>query len=275
MNVTQYKGSQAKGMLSTGRRPSDSIWADCPWSEIQSGHVGGATVWDDFTNGGLITSPTTEAALVGIPYSGFGSAGTTITHGDETGGAVVLTQATDNLAVYMKAKTHPFQISSHLKKLWFEGRVKVNAITNNQIGFLFGLFDNTAMTVIVPLSTANPPIFATTGNFVGFWGREQDAGRVMATYVADGVTSVTVESDVHQFVADTYVKLGMVFDPADGNKLSFFVNGMKTASQKVIPNNTGTDFPADVRLAPIVGERLGASASSLVTLDWWRCAQLI
>lgn len=270
-NTMQYRGNTAD----TSRGPSSRIWADCPWENIRNGHTDGVTIWDDFDTGGLITSPTTEAALVGIPYSGFGSSGATITHGDQAGGTVVLTEATDNEAVYMKSESHPFQISSHLKKLWFEGRVKVNAITDDQIGFLFGLFDTTAMTVIVPLSTANPPIFATTGNFVGFWGREQDAGSVLTTYVADGVTAVTVTSSVHQFVADTYVKLGMVFDPLDGNKLSFFVNGVKTADSKVIPNNTGTDFPADVRLAPIIGQRLGAGTSSLTTIDWWRGAQLI
>ena len=274
-NSVQYKGSQTGGLSDTSRGPSPSIWADCPWENLRSGHTDGVTIWDDFTDGGLITSPTTEAALVGIPYSGFGSSGATITHGDQAGGTVVLTEATDNEAVYLKSESHPFQISSHLKKLWFEGRVKVNAITDDQIGFLFGLFDTTPMTVIVPLSTANPPIFATTGNFVGFRGPEEDAGGVDSTYVADGVTEVVVGALVHQFVADTYVKFGMVFDPADGNKLSFFVNGVKTADQKVIPNATGTDFPADVRLAPIVGHRLGASTSSLTTLDWWRGAQLI
>ena len=270
-NTVQYRG----GSADTIRGPSPRIWADCPWENLQSGHTDGVTLWDDFVNGGLITSPTTEAALVGVPYSGFGSAGAAITHGDQAGGTIVLTEATDNEAVYMKSESHPFQISAGLKKLWFEGRVKVNAITDNQIGFLFGLFDTTAMTVIVPLSTANPPIFATTGNFVGFRGPEEDAGGVDSTYVADGVAEVVVGSLVHQFVADTYVKLGMVFDPLDGNRLSFFVNGVKCADSKVIPNGTGVDFPADVRLAPIVGQRLGAGSSSLTTIDWWRAAQLI
>ena len=257
----------------TNRMPSPNIWADCPWAAIREGSIDGVAIYDDFDLGGLITSPTTEAALVGIPYSGFGSSGATITHGDAQFGTVVLTEATDNEAVYLKSESHPFQISANYGKFWFEGRVKVNAITDDQIGFLFGLFDTTAMTVIVPLSTANPPIFATTGNFVGFWGREQDAGSVLTTYVADGVTAVTVQSGVHQFVADTYAKLGMKFDPKD-NYLRFYVNNVEQTSKKLIPDATGTDFPADVRLAMMVGHRLGASTSSLTTLDWWRGAQL-
>ena len=263
------------GSATTDRGPSHSLWKDCPVLELLEDPGKGIYGFDDFGGpSGLITSPTTEAALVGIPYIGFGSSGATITHGVDLGGSIILTEATDNEAVYLKSKAGGLQISANLGKLWFEARVKVSAITDNQIGFLLGLFDDTAMTVIVPLSTANPPIFATTGNFVGFWGREEDAGAVRSTYVADGVTSVVVQSDVHQFVADTFVRLGMKFDPQDANKLSFWVNGVKQTSTKTIPDATGTDFPADVRLAPMVGHRLGAGTSSLTTMDWWRWAQL-
>lgn len=264
----------------TNRGPSPNIWADCPVLEMIENPGRGMYFFDDFTGPtGLITSPTTEAALVGALYNGFGSSGATITQGTALGGSIILTEATDNEAVYLASKARCFQISSALGKLWFEARVKVSAITDDQIGFLLGLFDDTAITVIVPLSTANPPIFATTGNFVGFWGREQDAGAVMSTYVADGVTSVSVQATVHTFVADTYVKLGMKFDPdgfgeGDGAKLSFYVNNVRQTTSKVIPDNTGTDFPADVRLSPLVGHRLGGSTSSLTTMDWWRCAQL-
>jgi hypothetical protein len=235
-------------------------------------------LFDDFDSGGLVTSPTTEAALVGIPYSGFGSSGATITHADSAGGAIVLTEATDNEAVYLKAETHPFQISSGLGAFWFEARVKIGTVSDDNIGFILGLFDTTAMTVVVPLSTANPPIFATTGNFVGFWAREEDAGALRTTYVADGVTSVVVQAGVHTFVADTYVKLGMKFIPSytGGARLFFYVNGVQQTDSKVIPDNTGTDFPADVRLAPFVGHRMGATASGgVTTMDWWRAAQII
>ena len=262
----------------TNRAPSPNIWADCPVAEMLEDPGRGMYFFDDFTGpAGLITSPTTEAALVGMPYSGFGSSGATITHGTALGGEVILTEATDNEAVYMMSKQRCFQVSKLLGKFWFEARVKVNAITDNQIGFLLGMFDDTAVTVIVPLSTANPPIFATTGNFFGFRGPEEDAGGVNSTYVADGVAEVVVQTLVHQFVADAYVKLGMKFVPTgdkDGvGRLSFYVNNVRQTTSKAIPDATGTDFPADVRVSPIIGHRLGASTSSLMTIDWWRCAQ--
>jgi hypothetical protein len=267
-------------LANTNRRPSDSIWGDCPIAAIREGSIPGFYSDEDFTQGGLITSPTTEAALVGLPYIGFGSSGATITYGDEQGGTLVLTEATDNEAVYAKNKPGVFQISSNKGRLWYETRIKVNAITDNQIGFIAGLMDDTAMTVIVPLSTANPPIFATTSDFVGFWGREEDAGLVGSTYKAGGVAGaggLVVQTGVHQFVADTYVKLGMKFDPKDpiaaGPAISFWVNGVRQSSYKTVPNNTGTDFPADVRLNWMFGHRLGASTSSLTTCDWVKVYQ--
>ncbi len=278
MNTIRHRQNQTTA--NTDRKCSASIWGDCPWRDILDprSEVDGVALFDDFDSGGLITSPTTEAALVGIPYSGFGSSGATITHGDQAGGTVVLTEATDNEAVYLKSESHAFQISSLLGAFWFEMRVKIGAVSDDNIGFIGGLFDTTAMTVIVPLSTANPPIFATTGNFVGFWAREEDAGAVRTTYVADGVTSVVVEAGVHQFVADTYVKFGMKFIPQypGGARLFFYVNGVQQANSKAIPNATGTDFPADVRLAMFPGHRMGATASSgVTTMDWWRAAQII
>ena len=261
------------GSADTSRLRSPNVWRGFNSAAVLAGEIDGFYHKDDFTSGGLITSPTTEAALIGVPYSGFGSSGAVIRHGDAQFGTIELEEATDNEAVYMKAETHPFKISANLGLACLEARLKVSAITDDQIGFIFGLFDTTAMTVIVPLSTANPPIFATTGNFVGFWGREQDAGAVRSTYVADGVTAVTVEAAVHQFVADTYVKLALRFDPKD-NYLRFYVNNIEEAEKKLIPDDTGTDFPADVRLAPFLGMRLGGSTTSTLTMDWWEYGQL-
>ncbi len=266
--------NRLNGSVDTTAHPSPAIWSKIPVSEINQDPSRGWHIMERFIQGGLITAPTTEAALVGIPYSGFGSSGSTQAFLDEAGGGVVLNEATDNEAVYIYTKSKPFQISANLGKAAFECRVKVSAITVNQIGFICGLFDDTAATVVVPLSTANPPIFATTGNFVGFWGREQDTGAVRTTYVADGVTSVVVQTGVHTFVADTYVKLGMTFNYDGDNKLHFYVNNVKQSSTKTIPDNTGTDFPADRRLGFFCGHRLGAGTSSDTTIKWWRGAQL-
>lgn len=261
----------------TLRRRSFSLWNDSGLDKYREGAIGGVWDGDDFTMGGPITAVTTDAHLIGIPYYGFNSSGGTHTYADVQGGALVVTEATDNEASYVRKASWPFQISALLGDLTFEARVKVSAITDNQIGFIMGLWDNTACSVIVPLSTANPPVMATTGNFVGFWGPEEDAGGVDAIYKADGVTEVVVQALAHQFVADTYVKLGFKvrrnWKGTGVPRIGFFVNGVELAGTKQIPDATGTDFPADVRMNFMFGHRLGASTSSLTTCDWWECFQ--
>jgi hypothetical protein len=260
----------------TSAGPSQALWRDCPVQQFQLDPGSGYHKFERWLEYGPITAVTTDASLVGLPYYGFNSSGGTHTYVASNEGGIVCTEATDNEASYIRAANWPVQVSAGKGDLWFEARVKVSAITDNQIGFIMGLWDNTAASVIVPLSTANPPVLATTGNFVGFWGPEEDAGGVNFVYKADGVTMVTVQSAAHQFVADTYVKLGMKLEingRNGSNRLTCFVNGVEKAGYVTVPDNTGTTFPADVAMGFLMGLRLGAATSSLATCQWYRLAQ--
>ncbi len=273
INEIQFK---LNGAANTDAGPSPSIWADCPHMEFLQDPSKGYHRYEDFLDYGPITAVTTDASLVGLPYNGFNSSGGTHTSLAADGGGLVITEATDNEASYVRTSRPPFRISAGLGDFWFEARVKVSAITDNQIGFILGMWDDVAASVVVPLSTANPPIMATTGNFFGFWGREEDAGLVGTTWKSDGnagAGGLVVQSGVHQFVADTYVKLGMMFKAKWGNRLYFSVNGVLQTSYVEVPDNTGTGFPADVRVGFLAGHRLGGSSSSLTTVNWWRGAQ--
>jgi hypothetical protein len=267
---------------------SPNIWHDCPYESIRNGEIAGYIQEIIPTNGGLITSPTTEAALVGLPLSGFGSSGSTITYAAIQGGALVLTEATDNESVGVRHDTHPFQISANKGKLWCEFRVKVSSITDNAMGFIFGLMDDVTMTVDIPLSSANPPIMATTVNFVGFRMPEEDAGLVQFSYDADdtGQTTdaeVVIANDIVQLAADTYVNLGFVFDPNDADRvnssnpgaptLSCFVNNIRNSTTKTIPDATGTDFPADALLGLMAFVKSGSGAA-VGSIQWARAVQL-
>ena len=261
----------------TFRERSSNLWGDII-AKYNRGDIGGVYHREDFTYGGLLTqSSNSEVNMVGMPYYGFGSTDATHTFADTTGGELVVTEATDNEAVYARAQKWPFQVSSLLGDLYFETRIKVSAITDNQIGFMCGLWTNVVCSGTVPLTNANPPVMATTGDFIGFWGPEEDAGGVDAIYKAGGVTEVVVNATCHQFVADTHVKLGFKFSRNYNNtniaKIEYYVNGVSQGSPKTVPDNTGTDFPADVRLGFMFGQRLGAATSSLTTCDWYECFQ--
>ena len=113
-------------------------------------------------------------------------------------------------------------------------------------------------------------------NLVGFHRLEGDGDQIDFVYKADGVTQVTVASDILStaLVADTAVRLGFHYEE-DTALLTFYVNGTPSATTKTIPSDTGTDFPADVLLSPCMavlnatGTTPGASR-----MDMWCTAQL-
>jgi hypothetical protein len=266
----------------TFRGRSKNLWADCPLLDYYAGK-GGVFVGDDFTDNGPITAVTTDASLVDGRYMGFNSASQTHTYSTSQFGELVITaDSTDNVASYVRTATQPFRITALAGDLWFEARIKVSDITVNKCGYIVGLWSNVACSVVVPLSTANPPIMATTGDFVGFRCPEESAGAFNAVYDtndSDQTTDaeVVVQSAVHQAVVSTYVKLGMKFSrnyKGTGTpKLAWYVNGIEQTSTKTIPDNTATDFPATKSLGFLIGQRTGGTTSPVTTCDWWYCFQ--
>ncbi len=262
--------TQYKDPTDTTAGPSPIIWADCPTLEMLHDPGVGYHFFDDFVMGGTDGTITTTIGRNGY-YDWFGSAGATITYDGVAGGGIVLTEATDGESVSMQASPRAFNMTANGGKFWFEARIKVGDIVTLANSFFVGLSDGT-LAAGVPLTTSG--VLADM-NCVGFVQPEADTTTFDCSYRADGVAIVEVNSAVGALVADTYVKLGMIFNPLDDNKLSFYINGAKQASTKTIPDNTGTDFPADVRMAPTIGHAVGAGAATdTLTMDWWRFAQL-
>lgn len=249
---------------------SAAIWADCPYQAIVEGELPGEVFEFDFDTLPAVP-PTTEGAF-GL-FSVFTSTGGTI-----------LTPATgyrgwdigsdgDNEGVGIRSHTTPFQISRTNKKLWFEVAIKTSTIADTKHNILVGLIEDVAFTATVPITALGA---ISDNNMVGFRRTEAALGGALmdTVYKANGVTAVTVKAGAVTLVADTYVKLGMVFEPnADPQiqdtaltsvgkyNLTFYKNGVRLPDYKQIPSAAGTDFPNDVALTPFFAV-LNATASS-------------
>ncbi len=266
INPTAIK-AVTKELPETGTGLS-SFWQDCPLAAIMSDPGAGYMISDGFEDLGL--SPTITTIISGQGrYLLFGSAGATITPDAALGGGIVLTEATDNESVSITTKQTPFQITAGAGSLWLEARFKTSTITTAEQAWIVGLMDATPQTAAVPI-TATGTIADI--NMVGFHHQEANTTAFDTTYKANTVTAVEVNSDVGTLVAGTYVKLGMKFDTTN-NVLSFYIDGILQAAGKTIPDNTGTDFPADVTLAPVLAMTLANSAAETVTMDWWKIVQ--
>lgn len=269
--MTDVRLKDNLGSASTLRGPSPNIWGDCEIESIRNGRIDGIIFEDDFAQGGKITSPTASAALVGKSYSGFGSAGSTITYSDEIGGGVTLSETTDDEGASIFGLSHCFQVGLTKGPLWFEARVKPSHTATTEQGMFLGLHDSTAKSITVPLGAAAGAL--ADHNLVGFHKLDTDLTSIKTVYNSDGLGAVvTVQTATSALTAATYVKLGFKKD-ANG-LLTFYIDNLKQTGTFQILNDLGTGFPGDVTMAPILAMILGAAASdNTIIMDWWRCVQ--
>ncbi len=271
--AAQLKGNL--GSANTGRGPSPGIWGDCPILSILDGSMAGIMVIDDFDKGGLITSPTASAELAGVPYSGFGDTGSTITQPDELGGSVkLLSDGTSNDATSLFSLSHCFQAGLTKGPLWFEARIKLDALLTTESGFFLGLADSTAKTTSVPL-TATASALADL-NLIGWHALDTDVRTIKSCYKADGVTAVDLESVATAITEATYVKLG--FKKNATGLVTWYIDNLPQATTYQVLEDTpslDTAWPCDKVLAPCVTLAVGAATGEqTLTMDWWRCVQV-
>lgn len=260
---TLYTGESHAG-------PSPLIWHDCPWREaMEDPHVGYGW-YEDFVKYGLRAETLTTVVDVTQGYIAFGDSGATITADGAVGGGLVLTEATDNESVAFSTEQHAFNITQNGGDFWLEARIKNSTITASENSFFLGMMDTTALSNAIPLTQTGA---LADINLVGFHKPEANTTAFDTSYKADGVTAVEVNSDVGTLAVDTYVKLGMKYRASDTFQLSFFIDNVLQATKKTIPNATGTDFPSDVTLAPVLAMMMGNSAAETMTMDWWRIFQ--
>lgn len=244
-----------------------AFWADCPLqgSVIDPGI--GYGFQDDFVEVGLSGTITTIISQAGTgKYLVFGGASSTIAPDAALGGGLTLGLTDIDQATSITTKQTPFQITSGAGSLWFEARVKTSTITTAEQAFFVGFMDATPQTAIVPLDADG---LIANINCVGFHKDQANTTAFDTSYRANTVAAVEVNSDVGALEVDTYVKLGMKFDTTN-NVLSFYINGVVQAASKTIPNATGTDFPADVLMAPVIGILAATADTETLGVDWWK-----
>lgn len=272
-----------RGTADTSRNRSPKVWEDYPWRDVADGSVSGIQEFQDFVSGGLLTAPTTHAALVGLPLSGFSSSASQISYGNAAmtvangeAGTLVLAETTTRESTSVRSDITPYRISANFGLLCWEIRLKISTVATNEISFFAGLMEDETLTVDVPVIAAGADTHLIADkDLVGFKKPIADTTTFDAIYRAGGVAAVVVNDGLGTLAADTYIKLGMRFDPRD-NYLRFFVNNVEASSSKLIPDDTGTDFPADVPLGFVCGMSVGTAASdNTLTIDWYRIGQLI
>lgn len=264
----QYSSYQDDFTANTSRYPSPGIWTRLDALSERDGRTVG--LWDDFVGFGK-TWGTTEGNYTPY-YKTFGSSGAAATDGDAVGGVLVMTEATENEGMAIGTHGLPFQIINTGGMLGFEARIKCSTINDAAGGMFVGLMDQQTYAVGIPITTGG--VILTTGNFVGWYRIEADGDMLDAICQENGETLVTVKADAHTLVADTWVKVGFLFEP-EKKLVTYFKNGVPLAETKAVSDTAGSAFPNDVRLGMCFGFTSGATTPSVWSMDWWKCYQHI
>ena len=276
-NYVQYRDP-----TDTTAYPSPVIWADCPTAEMLHDPSVGFHWYDSFED--YVSTATTVINKSGYPVFE-GSSTLDGVAGSSAGELAVFTTADDEGCSFQVGGTKgaPFVIPASRSggKLWFECRVKRSVITDDKCGWFVGLAGEAAGTVNFIADAGND-----FGDFdlLGFWADEGDGDSIDIVTQKTSAAFDTILADAVTMVADTYVKLGFVYDPnepdpakmirfyKDGADLGTYV-GLASGDATVYQEDT-TNFPGGEEMSLLISAKAAHADDHTVTLDWWRCAQL-
>lgn len=281
--------------------PSPRVWSRLlGLNPSPNGYGAGTYVGDDFcrfqgvTNeaSGTTTYPTTDAisettakiALGGIDgYQVYIDSATTASGisrlAGVAGGVARLTPGTtdNHLAIMHSGDLLAFDDNtdgSRFLTIW-EARVRFpTQVTTGSTAIGLG---NTAMCADGGLIVDTGSIISSTGAFVGFRTIDADPDGIDFIYKKNSSGAEVVLLDLAKVItADTWVKLGMVYDPMAiaSKRLSIFVDNTEAATYGTATNMAAATFPDGVLLGSVFAAKSdGNSVSRSLDVDWWHCYQ--
>jgi len=154
---------------------------------------------------------------------------------------------------------------SEIDEIGWEIRMLKVTVADAGLTFLCGLgrYDLAADGTLVDGTGA----IISTADFIGFSCLDDDGDAVDAVSIATGQTLQT-NASVATLTADTYVKLGFKYRPADGtNKLRYYVNGSEV-STTAITDLTAATFPDNIVMDSLIGFKQEGTGNAKAQVDW-------
>ncbi len=264
-------GVTYQGVADDGIGPSDKIWGR--FKDVW-GTRNARCFERDFTTEPLtLASATSQNGIIS-----YQDASCTVA-GDATldDGILLSVAGVDNNEISIGGDTQAIgtisDAAGEAKLLAFEASIKKSSIADNALALFIGLME--------PGKVAANALVDNTGavvdaDYIGFSNLCDDGDSLDAVYKKAGQTAQDVEAGCHTLAADTFVKLGLVYDPSAKaeNKVTFFVDGVDIGSYVTATNIAAATFPDSEDLNWIFAVKVGAAAAANANLRWVRFAQL-
>ncbi len=158
-----------------------------------------------------------------------------------------------------------------------ECRIKRTTVTDNHTCFSVGLgIPGWAITNALADNDGGLYANGTMKSFVGFETLTASNEEVDVVYAFDSASKVAVTDNAGTAVADTWMKLGFVFDPnaAADEKMKFFIDGAEITYDTAVTDvviAAATAFPTDVELTLVLLAKNGdvGATTHPLQMDWW------
>ncbi len=153
-----------------------------------------------------------------------------------------------------------------------EARIKVPTVVVGDLCFAFGLAKAAQATADCLVNTTGA-LDASGVDFVGFQTLLGSNSEIDTVYAIDSTSAtVQVKDNAGTMVLDTWIKLGMVYDPmgAADKKMKFFIDGVElgdSVTDAII--STATAFPTDQELTLWFATKVLDGGADYAYMDWW------
>jgi len=156
----------------------------------------------------------------------------------------------------------------------FEARIKRTSVTDNHTAFAFGIGEP-AFSAAEGLVDNTAAMNASGKDFVGFQTLTASNEEIDAIYTIGSTATVNqIKDNAGTSVADTWMKLGGVYDPreAANQKLRLFIDGVyigSSVTDAIIA--AGTAFPTDEEMTLVLLTKNGDATTTehATYCDWW------
>lgn len=238
--------------------------------------------WDDFKMMGKV-APAISGATAGFLASEGGAYQYYVDTGTSTssieglaasldGICKLITGSTDNHEVWMQAGAGGnlgLITATNPQRMWFECRFATGQITTTSNTFV-GLGEEG----LAAANTVTDAGALADKDLLGFWTLEAASQTLVFGYKKAGQTAVEVIAALQTLVADTFYKLGFMFDPLApaAKRLKVFKNGVEQTTYVTAANIAAATFPLEQKMSPLFGIKNNNAAVN-ASLDWWAFSQ--
>lgn len=158
----------------------------------------------------------------------------------------------------------------------FECRIKVSSITTGQLALYAGLGGPDQNDGDVLTDTSGVP--NTSDHGIGFNIKADDGDSIDFFYEAASQTRVDLIEGVAVPVADTFIKLGFIYDPdaIASKRITIYVDNVEQSTYVTATQIATATFPDAETLAPLFAMKgIAGSLALELAIDWWAFAQVV